>query len=33
MSFDNTGLSVNDLLEQFVLKENDKIRKASVINT
>ena len=32
MSFDNIGLLVNDLLEQFILKENDEIRKASVIS-
>ena len=32
MSFDNIGLLVNDLLEQFVLKENAEIEKASTIN-
>ena len=32
MSFDNIGLLLNDLLEQFILKENDEIRKASVIS-
>ena len=32
MSFDNIGLLVNDLLEQFVLKENAEIEKASAIN-
>ena len=31
MSFGNTGLLVNDLLEQFVRKENNEIDKASVI--
>ena len=30
MSFDNIGLLVNDLLEQFVRKENNEIDKASV---
>ena len=33
MSLDNIRLLVNDLLEQFVLKENDGIRKASVISS
>ena len=33
LSFDNTGLLVNDLLEQFVLKENDEIRKASSLSS
>ena len=33
MSFDNIGLLVNDLLEQFVLKENDEIRKASSLSS
>ena len=32
MSFDNIGLLVNDLLEQFVRKENNEIGKASVIS-
>ena len=32
MSFNNIGLLVNDLLEQFVLKENAEINKASVIS-
>ena len=32
MSFDDIGLLVNDLLEQFVLKENAEIEKASAIN-
>ena len=32
MSFGNIGLLVNDLLEQFVLKENAKIEKASAIS-
>ena len=32
MSFDNIGLLVNDLLEQFILKENDEIAKSSVIS-
>ena len=31
MSFDNIGLLVNDLLEQFVRKENTEIDKASVM--
>ena len=33
LSFDNIGLLVNDLLEQFVLKENDEIRKASSLSS
>ena len=33
MSFDNIGLLVNDLLEQFVLKKNDKIRKTSSLSS
>ena len=33
MSLDNIRLLVNDLLEQFVLKKNDEIRKASVISS
>ena len=32
MSFDDIGLLVNDLLEQFVLKENAEIEKASAIS-
>ena len=32
MSFDNIGLLVNDLLEQFVRKENYEIDKASVMS-
>ena len=32
MSFDDIGLLVNDLLEQFVLKENTEIEKASAIS-
>ena len=32
MSFDNIGLLVNDLLEQFVRKENNEIDKASVVS-
>ena len=32
MSFDNIGLLVNDLLEQFVLKENAEIEKRSAIS-
>ena len=32
MSFDDIGLLVNDLLEQFVLKENAEIEKASGIS-
>ena len=32
MSFDNIGLLVNDLLEQFVCKENNEIDKASVVS-
>ena len=32
MSFDNVGLLVNDLLEQFVRKENNEIDKASVMS-
>ena len=32
MSFDHFGLLVNDLLEQFVLKENAEIEKASAIS-
>ena len=31
MSFDDIGLLVNDLLEQFALKENAEIEKASAI--
>ena len=31
MSFNNIGLLINDLLEQFVRKENAEISKASVI--
>ena len=31
MSFGNIGLLVNDLLEQFVLKENAAIEKTSAI--
>ena len=31
MSFDNIGLLVNDLLEQFVCKENNEIDTASVM--
>ena len=33
LSFDNIGLLVNDLLEQFVLKENDEIREASSLSS
>ena len=32
MSFDDIGLSINDLLEQFVCKENVEIEKASAIS-
>ena len=32
MSFDNIGLLVNDLLEQFVRKENNETDKASVMS-
>ena len=32
MSFDGIGLLVNNLLEQFVLKENAEIEKASAIS-
>ena len=32
MSFDNIGLLVNDLLEQFARKENNEIDKASVMS-
>ena len=32
MTFDHFGLLVNDLLEQFVLKENAEIEKASAIS-
>ena len=32
MSFDNTELLVNDLLEQFVRKENNENDKASVLS-
>ena len=32
MSFDNIRLLVNDLLEQFVRKENNEIDKASVMS-
>ena len=32
MSFDNIGLLVNDLLEQFVRKENNEIDEASVVS-
>ena len=32
MSFDNNGLLVSDLLEQFILKKNDEIAKPSVIS-
>ena len=32
MSSDNIGLLVNDLLEQFVRKENNEIDKASVVS-
>ena len=32
MSFDNIGLLVNDLLEQFVRRENNEIDKASVVS-
>ena len=32
MSFHDIGLFVNDLLEQFVLKENAEIEKASAIS-
>ena len=32
LSFDDIGLLVNDLLEQFVLKENAEIEKASAIS-
>ena len=31
MSFNDIGLLVNDLLEQFVIKENAEIEKCSVI--
>ena len=31
MSFDNIGLLVNDLLEQFVRKENNEVDRASVM--
>ena len=31
MSFDNIGLLVNDLLEQFVRKENNEVDRASVL--
>ena len=33
MSFSEIGLLVNDLLKQFVLKENTQIEKSSVIST
>ena len=32
MSFSELGLLVNDLLEQFVLKENTQIEKSSAIS-
>ena len=32
MSFDDIGLLVNDLFEQFLLKENTEIEKASAIS-
>ena len=32
MSFDDIGLLVNNLLEQFVLKENAEIENASAIS-
>ena len=32
MSFDDIGLLVNNLLEQFVPKENAEIEKASAIS-
>ena len=32
MSFNNIGLLVNDLLQQFVIKENEEITKASAIS-
>ena len=32
MSFDDIGLLVNNLLEQFVLKENAEIEKALAIS-
>ena len=32
MSFNNIGLLVNDLLEQFVIKECEEITKASAIS-
>ena len=32
MSFSKLGLLVNDLLEQFVLKENTQIEKSSAIS-
>ena len=32
MLFNNIGLLVNDLLEQFVIKENEEITKASAIS-
>ena len=32
MSFDNIGLLANDLLEQFVRRENNEIDKASVVS-
>ena len=32
MPFNNIGLLVNDLLEQFLIKENEKITKASAIS-
>ena len=32
MLFNNIGLLVNDLLEQFVSKENEEITKASAIS-
>ena len=31
MSFDNIGLLVNDLLEQFVRKENNEVDRGSVM--
>ena len=31
MSFDNIGLLVNDLLEQFVRKENNEVDRPSVM--
>ena len=31
MSFDNIGLLVNDLLEQFVRNENNEVDRASVM--